>query len=49
MKLTDTEAMILQEALDAIPADRFADWTDEDGNPIDEEYLDNLYNKLETN
>ena len=47
IKLTSTELLILQTLLEDAPLDRFNKWSDEKGAPMTDDYLSNLYDKLQ--
>lgn len=44
--LTPTERLILSTLLEDAPANRFEHWTQDDGTPVTEEYLSDLWDKL---
>lgn len=46
LELTPTELHILATLLEDAPANRFEKWENENGEAITEEFLSNLYDKL---
>jgi len=47
MNMTYTELQVLRKALGRITENNLQYWVDDDGNPITDEWLEALYEKIE--